>query len=582
MSLRPMSPAPRRGEFITRRLNGGLNYSFEFGLTSSELRDCGDVDLSPSGAICSRRALTPFTTCDLGQRVVGSWVWQDILGHDHIFAVMANGEIRVATDGAACFSVSVFGTMVDANSRCTPHAWSAGGWLYVSDGYKVWRWGGTGFPTYNVVTSVLVHGTGDDTVTNLGVPPNCAATVYRDTVFIADTLVYMTDPDALWWSAPVAEQPSLGGTIAGQEDYYINRRITYISGPQSDRLNRLVAAGPTLYAFKRHSVHVLATNGDTVLTNDLASNVGLAGPNAYAVHSQSVWFFDEHDGLHLIEGSSLPVKVFDPIWPLLDCKEIIHPELIAVGHDGNKVFVSCCTDGAAQNNTTFVLDTSLQSTTRGGAWTRWEIGFSSFVRWQPQAGDSSLVGFTTNERGGVYGAVRLNECSDAIVDNYGFATREFHPWFTTAFFDDGLPTLTKRFGRVALTVSGSDRVVLDVAAYAGAKPSTSTRCELPARNQPSLKAGGNGTIDVDLTERLCDDPTSTPLCDTDSRGVSYDNGVVFCGTATGDGPTQERVVRVASPGKGIMFAVTVTDVDSEAAWCVEELDVKYTAIVEYS
>jgi hypothetical protein len=161
MTFRASSPSPRRGEFITKRLNGGLNYGFTQGLTASELRDGGDFDLSESGVIGSRRALRPFTTEALPQHVKSSFAWQDKAKHEHMFIVMDDGEILVATDGATSFGASVFGNITDGNSRCTPHFWSAGGWLYVSDGYRVIRWGGIGFPTTDVRTTVFLKPTLD-------------------------------------------------------------------------------------------------------------------------------------------------------------------------------------------------------------------------------------------------------------------------------------------------------------------------------------------------------------------------------------------------------------------------------------
>lgn len=588
MQVKAISAPPRRGEFITRRLNGGLNYGMDFGLTASEMRDGGDFDLSESGAIRSRRALRPFTTTDLGQPVLNSWVWQDNAQHNHLFAVLEDLSIVVCTDGAASFSASVFGTMSDSNSRCVPHAWSAGGWLYVSDGYRVLRWGGVGFGSADNVTSVIVHPESPTPeVTNLGVPPNCAATTYRDTVFIGNTLVYMTDPDAVWWSAAVAEQPDeapLEGLLTGQEDFYENQRITFIAGNQADEVTKLVSSGPGLYAFKRHSIHSFTTNGSTVLTNDLSTEIGLAGPNAVCAHNGSVFFFDEHEGLHILNGNSLPEKVFDPIFPLLDCARITRPWLVAVGFDGTRIFVSCCLDddAGARNNTTFVLNTALSATTKGGAWSKWDVGFSSFVRYQPQDGDSSLVGFTTGANGTPYGAVRINECSDSLVDDYGFTTRPIMPWFRTAFFDDGLPTLSKQWERIALTIASSDRVKLKVSATTGPRLRSPEGCELPRQDQPTLPNRGTGYVDVDLTPYDCESDTSIPICDQNSRGGNFDNGVVYCGDEIGEGKAQARVARIAGPGRGVTFSVEVRDNGSEAAWEVDELDAKYAAIVEYT
>lgn len=584
IAVKAISAPPRQGQFVTRRLNGGLNYGFLFGLTASELRDGGDFDLSDSGAIGSRRALKPYTTSDIGQAVLNSWAWQDNAGHDHLFAVLDDLSIVVSTDGALVFSASVFGTMSDSDSRCVPHAWSAGGWLYVSDGFRVWRWGGIGYAVHDVVTSVLVHPESTDPeATNLGVPPNCAATTYRDTVFIGNTLVYMTDPDAVWWSAAVAEQPAgspLEGLLTGQEDYFENQRITFISGAQADRINKLVSSGPGLYAFKRHSVHALSTNGSTVLTNDLSTEVGLSGPNAVCAHNGNVWFFDEHEGLHVISGNSMPEKVFDPIFPLLDCGRINHLETVAVGFDGSKVFVSCSIDSLdGINNVTFVLNTTLSSTSKGGAWARWDVGFSSFVRWQPQDGDSSLIGFTTGAGDTPFGCVRLNECSTAIVDDYGFTTRPISPWFRTAFFDDGLPTLTKQWRKLALTITSTDDVRINVAASVDPNPRGEKTCELPDMGQPSILNDGGGAIRVDLTPYDCVDGA---VCDTDSSGIKYDNGVAFCSDDVGTGVERSRVKRIACPGIGVNFTVELRDVGSDAAWQIDELDIRYSALNEYS
>lgn len=575
----------RRGEFVTRRLNGGLNYNYTYGLTASELRDGADFDIFESGAIGSRRALIPFTTCDLGQEILNAWAWQDLTGVDYMFVVLADGLISVASDGDDCFVPSVFGTMTDGDSRCVPHAWSAGGWLYVSDGDKVWRWGGTGFPTYTVVENFFPHPMSvTPEVTNRGVIPACAAAVYRDTVFLGNTLAYMTDPDAVWWSAAVAEQPDgspLEGLLTGQEDYYEQQRITFIAGNQADRINKLLAAGPALYAFKRHSVHALSTNGSTVLNNDISTEVGLAGENACAAYNGSVWFFDEHEGLHLMGPNALPEKVFDPIYPLLDCGRIRNPQTVAVGVDGDKVFVSVSLDiEEAINNVTFVLNTKISSTSKGGAWSRWNVGFSNFVRWQPQEGDSSLVGFTTGYDGRPQGAVRVNECSTSIEDDYGFTTTPVVPWFVTAYFDDNLPTITKRWERLALTITGTDEVNLNAAASTAPRDIGRETCELPEVDQPILPNDGNGIVRVDLTPYVCEE---VAYCDRDSRGVTYDNGFVVCeDPVVGTGVEAGRVKRIASPGRGVAFSLRVTDVGSLAPWTIEELDCKYSAVVEYA
>ena len=581
------STSSRRGEFITRRFNGGLNYAHSYGLTASELRDGGDFDIFESGAIGSRRALKPFGTNNIGQPVLNSYAWQDKEGHDHMFAVLSDGVISVASSGSTTFAPSVFGLMVDSNSRCVPHFWSAGGYLYVSDGYKVWRWEGVGHPTYDDVTTVFVHPTSiTPVVEKRGVPANCAATTYQNTVFIGNTLVWMTDPDAVWWSAAVAEQPDGSpheGELTGQEDFYEDQRITFISGPQADEIVALVAAGPVVYVFKRHSISAMASTGGPVYSNDISTHLGLSNPNAWAVSGNEVYFFDDNEGLHVISGNSAPQSVFDPIYPLLDCGRISHTDGVAVGVDGDRVFVSCCLDSdAGVNNVTFVLNTKISAaTSRGGAWSRWDVGFTSFTRWQPQSDDSSLVGFTSGANDTPMGAVRLNECSSAIVDDWGFATRVIEPWFLTAFFDDALPTVRKRWERVTLHVSGSDRVKLSVSAESGLDAIPLASCNLPDVSRPRLPHNGQGYVDVDLATYDCS--TSARIVDTDSWGDVEDNGLTMCETPVATNEVSgARVVRIAYPGRGVVFAVEVRDNGSEAAWSIEELDVKYQTILEYT
>lgn len=589
--MRAVSQGSRAGEFVTRRLNGGLNYAYKYGLTSSELIDGGDFDLSESGSVRSRRALKPYTTTPFDQEVLTSWAWEDKQGNDYLFAVLADGEIVVCTNGASSFATSVFGTMTDGDSRCTPHAWSAGGWLYVSDGYRVWRWGGAGYGTYDVVTTVFTHpATITPEATNQGVPPNVAATTFRDTVFIANTLVWATDPDAVWWSLPIAEQPDgtpLEHLLTGQEDYFENQRITFVAGNQADYINKLVAAGPNLFAFKRHSIHGLSVSGSTILANDITTNLGLAGPEAVAVQGNDVWFFDEHEGLHVLSGGGQPVRVFDPIYPLLDCGRITRPWLVAVGVDGDQVFVSCCLDNdeAGFNNVTFVLNTKLSATTRGGAWSRWDVGFSSFCRWQPQDGDSSLLGFTSQFRGAELGfpwaCVRMNECSTAIVDDYGGEGNTFQitPWFKTAFFDDNLPTLRKRWKWIWMTVIGSAVTRLEVSAQVSPEDRRRERCDLPSSAfNPSLVLDPSSTVEIDLTPF---DLEGEEICDTDSRGESHLLGRMLPTEVAGEGILAGRLQRVVSPGRGVAFSVEVRDAGSEAAWEIDGLGVKYDAIVDY-
>jgi hypothetical protein len=588
--LKAVSSPPRRGEFVTRRLNGGLNYGFTYGLTASELIDGGDFDLSESGAVGSRRAMKPYTTTPFDQEVLTSWAWEDKAGNDYLFAVLADGEIVVCTNGAASFGASVFGTMTDVNSRCTPHAWSAGGWLYVSDGYKVWRWGGAGYIAYDDVTTVFIHPVSiTPEATNLGVPPNVAATTYQSMVFVANTLIWATDPDSVAWSLPVAEQPEgspLEHLLTGQEDFFENRRITFIEGSQADSINKLVSAGPNLYAFKRHSIHGLGFSGTTVLANDISTNLGLAGPEAVAVQGADVWFFDEHEGLHVISGGAQPVKVFDPIYPLLDCARITRPWLTAVGVDGDQVFVSVCLDNdeAGFNNVTFVLNTKLSATSRGGAWSKWDVGFSSFLHWMPQNGDSSLLGFTSQFRGDTLGhpwaCLRLNECSTAIVDDYGGGTtRPILPWFRTAFFDDNLPSLRKRWNRVWMTLVGSDVTKLDVYANVSPVDRRGERCDLPASGDGWRLIGrSHGTVNIDLTPL---DEDGDEMCDTDSSEISQDLGRVRPSVTAGEGTVAGRVQRIVSPGRGVAFSLEVRDAGSEAAWEVDGMGVKYDAIVDF-
>lgn len=588
-AFRPVSAAPRKGEFVTRRLNGGLNYAFDYGLTASELIDGGDFDLSESGSVGSRRALKPYTTTDLEQSAKTCWAWEDRAGNEYLFAVMDDDEIVVCTNGAASFGPSVFGTMTDGDSRCVPHAWSAGQWLYVSDGYRVWRWGGAGYITYDVVTTVFTKPVEiTPKAENVGVPPNCAAATHQDMVFIGNSLVWAQDPDAINWSLPVAVQPDgapLEHLLTGQEDFYENRRITFISGAQADSINKLVAAGPNLYAFKRHSIHGLAFSGTTLLSTDISTNLGLAGPEAVAVQGADVWFFDEHEGLHVMSGGAQPVKVFDPIYPLLDCGRITRPGLVAVGVDGDQVFVSCCLDNneGASNNVTFVLNTKLNATSRGGAWSRWDVGFSTFVHWMPQNGDSSLVGFTTQFRGATsghpWGCVRLNECSTAIVDDYGFETRPILPWFKTAFFDDNLPSLRKRWNRVWMTLVGSALTKLDVSAETSPVDRRGERCDLPSAPRPwTLDREAVGHVNVDLTPV---DVEGEEMCDTDSNEVPRLIGRLVASDTPGDGLVAGRVQRIVSPGRGVAFSLEVRDAGSEAAWQVDGIGVKYDAIVDY-
>lgn len=575
------SGALRRGEFVSRRLNGGLHYGFAYGLTAAELRDGGDFDIAESGSIGTRRALTPFTTKKLDMGVKASWAWQDRYGYDHMFIVMDDNEIRIRTAPSTGFVASPFGTMT---GPAIPHAWSAGGFLYVSDGVRVLEWPGHGSPT---ATDVTTDSTKPIVITpqatDAGVPANGAAATYRDIVFIGNVRVKEGDPDAIAWSLAVAEQPAgdpLAGIVTGQRDFYENNTMHFISG--SGGITKLVSSGPGLYAFKRHSVHALTSSGATILSNDLSTNLGLAGQNAVCAHNGMVWFFDEHEGLHVIQGNSMPEKVFDPIFPLLDCGRIGHPERVAVGFDGGKVFVSVCLDGATANNVTFVLNTNVSATSKGGSWSKWDVGFDTFCRHQPGNGDSSLVGICTNPRA----AVKLNECSDSIYDDFGFMTRKIATWFRTAFFDDALPTLVKRWDKIALTFSSTQRVNVSLTASTG--PGANIRnegCELPTNEQPTVGRAGRGVVDLDLSpaEAACFDPCITlgvPVCDTDSTGVVEDNGVVFCGDMFAQTDLAARVARIASPGRGVSFSMEVRDLDSTAPWTIDEVDVKYSAIVE--
>lgn len=571
---------PRRGEFLTRRLNGGLNYASARSLTSSELRDGGDIDLFPSGAVGTRRALIPFTKCQIPHPVVAAWSWQSPQGVDYMFIELLGGEIKMASrvndagDITDCFVQSPFPNMV---SLVPAHAWTAAGKLYVGAPNYVHEWDGVAAASTSVITSTIHPMTVTPQATNQGVPGNFTAATYRDVVFIGGVTITGEDPDAVAWSTAVAERPvgePLAGQIAGQKDFFENQRITFIGGRSAEGIIKLVAAGPSLYAFKPHSVHAIATNGTTVLSNDLSTQIGLAGFNAVCATNGTVFFFDENEGLHVIEGASTPKRIFDPIFPLLECGRIRNVGNVAVGYDGGKVFVSCALDTDGANNVTFVLNTNLQALTPGGAWAKWDVGFSAFEPWVPARGGSGLVGFTTKP----VAAVRVNECSDSSLDDYGFVKNPVRPWFKTAFFDDSIPTAAKVWGKPSLDLSGSGVARISVGTEAGepiAVPGE-PRCETPGGVGMELSRLGWKPVEATLTEDCDTDCLSVGegWCFTDSRGGQERAGYV-CGDQLKVDEGTVRVAELQHPGTGVAFAASVRDNGSTGPWQITQLSARY-------
>ncbi len=559
--------ADQRSVIVQESWAGGLNLADDSpSVADIELTEACDVEISPSGGVCSRRPVAPYVkNAPLASPVCSMWEYEIPDGIDGAKSWM----MFQTEDGKVWMMERDTGVVQPApipdnpyapptGLLCCYHGWQAAGKLYVSNGAKVWRWDGVGAPVD--VTTTSVHPDGDEEeISNLGVLANCDATTANGLVFLLGGLFASSDIDTLWWSNAIFEQegnPNVpDGQVAGQEDFYKTRRHTFTAGAAGDRVERVVACGKTLYVFKRHSTYAFGpgSGGAEFAAQDISTDIGIANPKALTCFEDVAYVFDERKGLYALSGGSYE-WLFRPVYPLLQCGDIKQTRTTAVGACDRKIFVSVDMEGEGKNTDTLVYDLVTRS------WVWWKIGFDCFYNYCPSKIPGACLAAVSSPCPTI---VRLDHCLNTLVDDFGCAQVRFTPRFSTAWYDDRLPYVDKSFRRTEVLLVHEG----------GAKIATGH-----AKNwEPcSFQEGRVIEVESKFDDIMVWDEDTWPV------GLTIVNGdeVVECpphGVGPVWGPPSENgtIAPMAMPGQARAVRFGFVDCGSSERWCITTLTTFY-------
>lgn len=465
-----------------RDFTGGLNLAApKFNIAVNELSAARDVVVNDAGGVEVRPTVKPFVLGDAFPSPVQQ-VWSFEAANNgflYTFFQLENGQTWLVPNGPA-LPINVTqgsgGTeIVPSSSNNRWHSWDSNGVMYFSNGVTSWKWdngvkvvgagaepGGFG-STQKVNTGDGFHPEADDNeVSNLGVLSNVDATTWRGVVMAIGVPVdgdtaNGIDHDTLWWSNALYEQPTgatLAGQLAGHEDFYETRRFSFNTGLAADYARRVVNAGRNLYVFKRKSIHAVAPAGSGIsefFITDIATDMGICGDDAVDSAGDTTFFFDDERGLMALQGDGSPVWLFQKMMPLL--RRMTNPESTQVCVYRQRVYVSLAIGHGTRNNMTIVYDVPTRS------WVSWDIGFDRLHYARGTNSDGYLIGCVSDPSNSV---VFLSDVP-SMYDDFGGSRRKVKPLVRTAWWDDGLPYIRKRWtgSEFVMSATGDLRVRLD-------------------------------------------------------------------------------------------------------------------------
>ena len=391
---------PRKVQlFQTSDWSGGLNKRDDaFQLGQNELADCVNMEVSPQGGIQRRPGLLKLNTTNavlFGGIAVLRNVWTFYGAASPQIVVSDNrlgSDADYSTDGGLTWT-AINPDALTITTSAIPRAAAAQraatgiSYLFVQRDIeqKGWVWDGvnplaitdpaTGF--YNE---------------NLAAPAGSTMPVAR---FLTTHIGYMFH--AYTKEAGVTYKNRLRFSHPGEPADY--RALDYIDvGDDSDVITGLASYEDRLYIFKHRAIWMLTGyDADTFQVTKVAEGTGAATQEAITVSRYGIAFFDERQGVFLIQGNKPPVWLWEKMADVMRTE--ITPTALTktrMGWFGHKLFCSIV-QGTAYTVTpshTYVYDSTVG---KSGTWYRHDYGLGCMTEYYPT--DLPVVHIACNPRG---------------------------------------------------------------------------------------------------------------------------------------------------------------------------------------
>lgn len=432
---------------------GGLNLRDDaFSLGPTEVADCLNVRIEPSGGIRQRKTMHYVNSTNL---TAGKNIWS-FLGNGVTQFVMQDGSDAAWSAGNVTFhainpdALTTSGIMRAATmSRLTV---ASSDRLYVQRNAEqvAWKWDGS---TATVLADSY-GGYNDNIGSPAGgkMPKAKYICTHGGFMFHANTVENsISMPYRLRWSHP-----------GEPEDYRTNDYVD-VGADDGDAITGIVSAGHALFIFKNRSVWRLTgfDNQSFVLTR-LYATIGAVSQEAIALSPQGVYFFDGTRGAFLLDLNGKLVWLWEKLYCKLADNTIpsAYVPTIVCGWMDNRLWVTLPWGTSTGPTKHFVYDPLCG---KNGAWYVYTYAaaqgntplvYGPMLEWRPNATTVMLLQIGN---GGT--AIQQLEFDESSTDTFASSgllpTSTFNCYFTTSWFSAGAPGFKKAFKRPTFVVGGS-------------------------------------------------------------------------------------------------------------------------------
>jgi hypothetical protein len=394
-------------------------------LAPNEVRDCMNVDFPATGGVERRKAVMPLAL--LTNQLAPT---SDVIEYRHSTGVFLywgatdGSRDQLFIDGTDTYATMAFnpagsggivnGTQVGdklvlnrGEGATVWGLWDGSSAVSLRDGFRVDDYEGTGLPNFNEF-----HLT--------GTPRGKGCVSWNSRLWIWGSSVELQDGSYVWNAGTGRADwtPAAGPTTSfyddtgtayfsfaygqredeGFQDFYADWSLRFESDGMGE-ITKMVPLGERLFVFGLNEIHVITPNFAEPVelfyqVQEYRSDVGLVGRHAVATSSNSIWFFDQEQGLMEINAEGSLVGHMEKIDGLMD---LLGDDLSTVTLDvfKGRVWVSVPENlGAGDpdgNSRTYVYDIAL------GAWTRYNYGVDRFHVYRSHSAEPTvhdqLLGF---------------------------------------------------------------------------------------------------------------------------------------------------------------------------------------------
>jgi len=565
---------PKTEAAIQVDFTGGLRIGADgMELLPNEVRDCMNVDFPATGGVERRKAVWPLaatterisTTTDIVEYRTAAGVYL-------YWSTEGANEKQLFVDGSDTLTTSAFvppgsgksftGTQVGdklyartANGGGRPWSlWDGTTSVDMRNKFRTDDYEGTGFPDFSEF-----HLTGTPRGKRC-LSWNSRLWVWGSEVELEDG-AYVYDaalgkavwtPDAGPTSSFYDDTATLYFSFAygqredeGPQDFYANWALRFESDGKGEIVS-LASLGERLFVFSDNRIHVVSPNFAEPVelfyqVQEYRSDIGLASKHALATSGNSVWFFDQEQGLMEIDSQGSLIGHMEKIEGLM--KDLVRDKSsVCLGLHKDRVWVSVpeiLEGGSATpdgNTRTYVYDI------KTGAWTRYNFGVDRFHFYRSwfENGEDRLFAWTYQhaDNPDVENAIiQLDYDPDDFVNDYylpsttpGSGLVPIESYVATAWFDAGSPEQTKDWVGAEMFFRTLPNVTCEITAAKDWDASTAALDVVKAVGNKNMWDDG-GMLPTSFTGN---DPNYTAVPNA-VAGAWKENSVLFATLACGAG-----------------------------------------------